>query len=63
MAVVYWVVLVLSAPFTGMKIAQVQKYYKLRRNQDARQQMIGAAIALVCGAALLAWSLYHIWSK
>lgn len=63
MVVVYWVVLVLSAFFTGMKIAQVHKYYKLRRNQDARQQMIGAVIALACGAALLAWSLYHIWSK
>lgn len=63
MAVVYWVVLVLSALFTGMKIAQVQKYYKLRRNQDARQQMLGAVIALACGAALLAWSLHHIWSR
>lgn len=63
MAVVYWMVLVVSALFTGMKIAQVQQYYKKRRNRDVRQQLIGAVIALVCGAALLAWALYQIWSK
>lgn len=63
MTAVYWIVMVLSSLFTGMKIAQVQKYYKKRHYRDARQQLIGASIALVCGVLLLVWAMYHIWTK
>lgn len=65
MQIVYWVVLVVSASFTGMKGAQVQQYYKKRRalHRDQRQQAFGSAVAFVCGVALMIWALCNIWIK
>ncbi|QVW28640.1 hypothetical protein pEaSNUABM8_00143 [Erwinia phage pEa_SNUABM_8] len=63
MVAFYWIVLVVSALFTGMKGAQLQHCLKRRKRLgvDGKQQLIGVSIAFIIGAGLLTWSLYHIW--
>ncbi|QVW55823.1 hypothetical protein pEaSNUABM9_00242 [Erwinia phage pEa_SNUABM_9] len=63
MVAVYWVVLIISALFTGIKGAQLQDCWKKRKRLgvDGKQKLIGVIIAFIIGAGLLTWSLRHIW--
>lgn len=65
MYIVYWVVLILSAPIAGMKLAQLQHCYKHWKilHPYQRQMMIGAFIMFLASVSALLWALYSIWVR
>lgn len=63
MAVVYWLLMIISAVFTGMKGSQIHLTIKHRqyRTAEKKAEFAGVILMFICCAALLVWSWYQIW--
>lgn len=62
MTIVYWILLIISSGITGIKLAQLQSYYKRRKvlTRDQREMAYGALIMFLGALGTLLWALYRI---